>query len=165
MSKIKRMLYIIFVLPYVTLKVFVKDCKRIIRWLPTLWHDRDYDYSYILIILKKKIQFQREYIGKHDRHVRAQSDCKNMRIAEILIDRILKDDYIKVQRAELEEKWGQLEFGGPRGLYRTKVITEKDREQELKDSRRMYDHDDYMMNQDLDYLFKHLRKHIRYWWD
>ena len=32
--------------------------KNIIRWIPVLWNDRDWDYHYTFEILKTKLKFQ-----------------------------------------------------------------------------------------------------------
>ena len=40
----------------------LKKIKNIIRWIPVLWKDRDWDDWYIYKILQKKIEYQRKEI-------------------------------------------------------------------------------------------------------
>ncbi len=38
-----------------------KSIKNIIRWIPTLWNDRDWDGTYMHQIMKKKLEHMKEY--------------------------------------------------------------------------------------------------------
>lgn len=49
-------------------KRFISNIKNVIRWLPVIWKDRDWDDYYIFEVLKFKLKNQAEYIGYHDRH-------------------------------------------------------------------------------------------------
>lgn len=75
------------------IKYFFISVKNIIRWFPIIWKDRDWDSSFIFEILKFKLQNQAKYIGREDRHIRAQLDVKRMLVCCKLIDRINNDYY------------------------------------------------------------------------
>lgn len=141
-----------------------ESCVRTAKWLPIIWKDRHWDHWFILEILRHKIRFQRENIYKYGHHVRAHYDCKQMRIAELLIKRLQDDDYHRHFMDELEAKWGELEFND-RGLKRTKVLTAEDQAAESKEHKKAHEYSQYMKSQDYDYLFKHLKKHLEKWWD
>ena len=66
---------------------------NIIRWLPVLWKDRDWDDSFIFIILREKLKNQAEYIRKQDRHTLAQYDAQRIMTCVRLIDKIIEESY------------------------------------------------------------------------
>lgn len=78
------------------IRYFLISCKNLIKWFPTIWNDRNWDGDYILKILQKKIEFQREYLVKSNRHTRIDEDNKDMTLALNLIERV------RVQYYELE---------------------------------------------------------------
>jgi len=155
--------------------VFAEACKRTIKWLPIIWKDREWDSHYILEILKCKLRFSREYLQQFGHHTNVSRDCKNIRIAEILIERIQKDNYHEFLMGEHEEKWGKLIFGDRKdnilfdnkfsgsGLRRSKVQSQNDFEQERKEARAIHQYHNHMGKQDRDFLFSHMRKHIDQW--
>lgn len=143
---------------------FIHQTIYILKWIPILWKDRNWDDYFIWEILKQKIKFQREYISKQGIHVRAEIDAKNMRIAELLIERI-QDPHKAV-----EKDWDEILLKYPRPTFiedaTTGYFTMRDRsEEEAKEVKRLMEKEKYMHNQDLDYLFKHLKKHIHEFWD
>jgi hypothetical protein len=50
------------------IRSFVYGVRNIVRWIPTIWKDRDWDHNYILEILKKKLEHQRECLVYNNRH-------------------------------------------------------------------------------------------------
>lgn len=74
------------------LKEFIRGVKNIFRWVPTLYRDRDWDHSYILTILQKKIEFQRKEIIYANRHTQVDRDNRDMTIVLNLIERV-RDEY------------------------------------------------------------------------
>ena len=50
------------------IRYFFRGVLNIIRWMPTLYKDRDWDDAYILWILQKKIEYQRAYLVHANRH-------------------------------------------------------------------------------------------------
>jgi hypothetical protein len=159
--------------------IFFEFLERVWKWLPVLWRDRNWDHAFILEVLEHKIKLTRECIGKYDRHTTAKRDCQNMRIAEILIRRIREDNYGDSFMEEHDAKWGKLEFrrDAPKdnvlfdnkfsksGLVRANISSQEAWEKEGKEHKRIIDHCLYQKNQDYDYLFKHLKKHLEKWWD
>lgn len=138
--------------------------KYIIKWLPILWNDECWDWTFILQILQFKIKCQREYIGKWDRHTTAQQDCKHMRTAELLLERLRNDDYAR-------HEWEEHYKSHPRIFDLEKFFSEPSNvwpapsEAAAKDAERIFNKEKYMWEQDWDYLSKHLKKHLKRWWD
>lgn len=73
-----------------------RSIRNVIRWIPIIWKDRDWDDSYIFTILQTKLKFQAKYIGDRDLHTRAKRDAEVMNLCVKLIEKI-KDDYYDME--------------------------------------------------------------------
>lgn len=78
--------------------------RNIIRWMPTLYKDKDWDDYYITKMLQKKIEFQREYLVKANRHTEIERDNRDMTLILNLIERMHEEFYAL-------EKYNYVEFG------------------------------------------------------
>jgi hypothetical protein len=67
--------------------------KNVIRWLPVIWRDKDWDESFIYKILQFKLKNQSEYIATRDWHTRAKRDAEIMMTCVRLIDKINEQYY------------------------------------------------------------------------
>lgn len=65
----------------------VDGVANIFRWMPTIYKDKHWDDYYITKILQKKIEFQREYLVKANRHTGVESCNTWMTIALNLLER------------------------------------------------------------------------------
>jgi hypothetical protein len=83
-------------------KEFVDGITNIIRWIPTLYRDRDWDDFYITKMLQKKIEFQREYLVKHNRHLSIPQDNRDMTWVLNLIER-KHEDYYQLEKYDYED--------------------------------------------------------------
>lgn len=72
---------------------FVDGVKNIFRWMPTIYKDKDWDDFYILAMLRKKIEYQREYLVKANRHMDIERDNKDMTLALNLLERMIDEHY------------------------------------------------------------------------
>ena len=72
---------------------FLTSCNNIIKWFPTIWNDRDWDDSFILKILQKKIEFQRKELVNANRHTRIEEDNRDMTLALNLLERVNEEYY------------------------------------------------------------------------
>jgi hypothetical protein len=73
---------------------FINGIKNIIKWFPVIWKDRNYDHSFIYTILKTKLDFQSEYIGKHGIHLNVDYDVKKMKLCSTLIEKLDSNYYL-----------------------------------------------------------------------
>ena len=48
---------------------FFRKCRNVIRWFPTIWKDEDWDDSYIVEILVKKLEHQRDFFLSDRTHI------------------------------------------------------------------------------------------------
>lgn len=75
------------------IKQFFKRIRNLYRWFPIIWKDQDWDDWYIFEILKFKIRNQADYIGYHDRHMRAKRDAEIMYTCYRLMDDVQNEFY------------------------------------------------------------------------
>ena len=75
------------------LRYFLTGIKNIFKWIPTIYHDRDWDGDFIYKILQKKIEFQRKELVKNNRHTDINRDNRDMTLALNLLERIREEYY------------------------------------------------------------------------
>lgn len=81
---------------HLRIRYFLTGCHNLIKWMPTIYHDRDWDGNFILKILQKKIEFQRKELVNANRHTRIEMDNRDMTLALKLLERV-KEDYYELE--------------------------------------------------------------------
>lgn len=81
------------------LRSIYRSIRNLIRWLPIIWKDRDWDSHYIYEILKVKLQNQAKYIGNQDRHTGSKRDAQIMITCARLIEKV-QDEYYHMEHTE-----------------------------------------------------------------
>lgn len=124
------------------IKCIPSRTKRVLSWIPVIWHSEDWDYSYLLEIMRKKIaEMERFFASDYTWTLRAKDHAKEMKMCLFLIDRIEKEDYCEFENYK--------KFPDGKVLPFTEVTK----------------HEYYMMEQDKRLLFEIMRKKINCWWD
>ena len=75
------------------IRYFITGCRNLIKWMPTIYHDRDWDGDFILKILQKKIEFQRKELVNANRHMRIELDNRDMTLVLNLLERVREEHY------------------------------------------------------------------------
>lgn len=75
------------------IRYFLTGCRNLIKWAPTIYHDRGWDDSFILKILQKKIEFQRKQLVDANRHTRIDIDNRDMTLVLNLLERVREEYY------------------------------------------------------------------------
>jgi hypothetical protein len=75
-------------------RTWYKRIKNIIRWVPILWKDRDWDYWHTFEILKTKLKFQSKHFRKHGYHESSERDAEQMELCIRLIDKVQNEYYL-----------------------------------------------------------------------
>lgn len=78
--------------PYWFVKLWDGIC-NIVRWIPTIYKDKDWDDYFITKILQKKIEHQRAYLVYHNRHMGLEQDNRDMTWLLNLIERKHEEFY------------------------------------------------------------------------
>jgi len=74
-------------------KTIWKGIKNLWVWFPVIWEDRDWDYYYILQVLKFKLEKQAKHLIEYGRHENAGRDVELMMTCVRLINKIQNEDY------------------------------------------------------------------------
>jgi hypothetical protein len=118
-------------------------------WLPIIWKDRPWDWYFILYMLQKKLEQTRKCIGGS--FVGSEKEAVKIRKCELLIDRIINDEYMSNPRyRELMNTTEKLTSEG----WKPKYLRKK--------------HSEWLteyVSQDLDMLFDIMKKNIKAWWN
>ena len=83
-----------------------RGISNLIVWFPIIWKDRDYDYAYILDILKFKIQKQAKSILKNSNYDGSKSDVQKMNLLVELINRF-QNDYYELEWLDYEQDYSE----------------------------------------------------------
>jgi len=153
----------------------IKGIKNIFIWIPILVEDRQWDHGFVLIMLKKKFELMEKFFRKNGHHTDAEKDADNIKLAINLLDRLIEDNYMdhafvphKKKYGESHILWQDIPNSKSKKLlieYDVKINTLEEKEKERKLFLQCCNREDYLRKQDLNLLFKHLKKHLFTWWD
>ncbi len=156
-------------------RTFKQGIINLYLWFPIIWSDRDYDEHYIYKTLQFKIKRTRLLNEKNMRYVGVEKNIHYMKVCEILLDRLMNDDYYSSFNKIYEEKWGKSEFyfgdipgkddSGTLEIRNDKIITEEDKKQSRLDRAKNLKMSRRNRENDKKYLFKILNDRIDTWWD
>ena len=147
--------------------------QNLIKWFPLIWNDRDWDWHYWLEMNIKKLEGMEESI-RNGCHTRCEFDADKIKLALLALKRLEADDYHDNAFMFHNKKWGKLKtsWGEKDELNcrewlssRDKARTDKEIEQERKESRRLFRHADYLQKQDIRYANEIITKYLFHWWD
>lgn len=147
----------------------VCECWRCIKnrseimwaWFPVIWRDEDYDSHYILIVMEHKLKRLKAEIARNARHVGWEKDVRNIAVALELLRREIDSDFrlldgdsefCTCKKEDLEV----LNLGED-GKY-ISPFCEYCRKYGLK-AKTDREHANW------NYLFDHLKKNMKRWWD
>lgn len=92
------------------IREFKRSCRNLITWLPIIWKDRQWDSSYIFIILKKKIELVRDHHIEQKHYVGWEREVELMNICIKLIDRVDSEYYSTLAHDQIIAKYGKSEW-------------------------------------------------------
>jgi hypothetical protein len=113
------------------------------RYLPLIWRDRDFDFSYLLSLMETKLRRMSVAIGDEGHLVKADRSGKQLRICAELCRRINEDRYF-LNTYQCEDNWSSASDAQRR---RWAEMAWRNRQN------------------DVDYLCLMMRKHLLSWWD
>jgi hypothetical protein len=161
---------------------FYRRVKNVLRWLPTIWKDRDWDNSYITEILIKKLEFTRDfYLSDKPYSAEAGNIAKEIQdaIERLHMTRDSWEFHEAPAMEELEQKWGLTAFSfepyeydenGEVLTYEIKSKTEKVNTEEEEEQYRIefgkaLDTARKQYRKDKKDAYKFIAKNIDKWWD
>ena len=67
--------------------------KKVFTWIPIIWHDRDWDYHHLFIILHKKLEDMENFFNSDKTHTLcAKKRANEIKTARILCERLIDND-------------------------------------------------------------------------
>ena len=152
--------------------------KRFIAWFPILWHDEDWDHAYLFKIMQFKISRMRKEMDRNQRHVGYEKNVRDMKVAEELLSRLHFSNFYYDLSKELENAQKQGKCACPEERYRFEPWLHPKTGEEIgctqvdlsceycKDMwSRWYKRSDNKEKADFEFLFMHLKKNVKKWWD
>jgi hypothetical protein len=141
-----------------------KGLSNLWEYLPLIWKDRQWDQPYFFTLLHKKLTLMEEHFRSKACFVGREREARKIKICVLLLDRLQKDDYSTMAFKNHERKFGELEITNSKIRY-TKVNSKKEERECDKSFHKCYEHEQYLRNQDLDFLFNLIKKRVLHWWD
>ncbi len=82
--------------------------KNIVRWVPKIWNQFDFDYRYSIEVFKFQLQKQADYMDS-DRAMTVESKQNAQRIRMVirLMDKVYDEEYGCEYQDKLKEKYGE----------------------------------------------------------
>lgn len=139
------------------IKDIYKGIKNIIKWMPLVWRDRDWDYHYFLQIMKFKLNNMNKELKNSE--FLAYTDTKAIKALKIcvnLLDRLDKDEYNDNSIYKLMDKipnvWDRdKDYEHPKGYHRA--------------FKREIDKAFNLRQKDKEYFNELFKKYLDTWWD
>lgn len=91
--------------------------------------------------------------------VHRPKDIRALRTCELLLGRLIEDDYVMDDLGIFFNRYPLL------GSGRELSITPEDVGKSRREFKRIHEREDYLQKQDVDLFFRLFRKHYRNWWD
>lgn len=92
-------------------KNIYRNIKRIIRWIPVLWNNYDFDYRYAIDVFIFKLNELADYMdSEYSCTLRAPEKAKRIRLAIKLLERGLDEYYHEEAMLKVTELYGEKEM-------------------------------------------------------
>lgn len=141
--------------------------ERLVYWMPVLWNDRDWDDSFLMIIMRHKLLSMANNFEKYGHAVGSEKCAKQMRQVAKYLTRFIDDEHCKrafddfYKKHPFDDNWLK---GEPDENGWVTVKFEPD-EKRMTAYKKLSARKQKMQDNELLMLTEILRKHIREWWD
>lgn len=146
---------------------------NIIKWMPIVWNDRDWDHYYLLKILEFKLLKMEKLFRKYGNHMSSDKQARQLKKCSEIFKRLYKDEYQEESFMMHDKKWGDLnvEFKEVSEdlseiIFRRKnALTKKDKINEKHESKICIKKGYEKQMTDLKDGFRIMQDNILSWWD
>lgn len=134
--------------------LFTGGVKNLIRWFSIIWKDQDWDYSFLLKILRFKINNMIEFF-EEDIYHDTKDEIKQMKFTLRVLDRIIEQDYMHPDFLRILDSHED-----------TMKVLINENQEFYTDAEDVFWNkwSDHWEARDKRLLFKVLQKHIEKWW-
>ncbi len=153
--------------------------KNIVRWVPKIWNQFDFDYRYSIEVFKFQLQKQADYMDS-DRAMTVESKQNAQRIRMVirLMDKVYDEEYGCEYQDKLKEKYGEdvldwdffeiedkSSYSTLKWRYETDEKYKEVRDQIEEDKDRWFKESYEKQKRAHSLLWKLIEHNIRGWWD
>lgn len=85
------------------IKNIVRRFRKLLRWIPIIWHDRDWDYYHVYEILKQKLIDTEAYIRKEGIHLYNEVDADSILKVINIIEKVQTEYFLDKYLSEATE--------------------------------------------------------------
>jgi hypothetical protein len=140
-------------------------------WLykSVLWSDKWFDSHYFLDLIKFKLKNDSKMYKKYGITVSADYYALQMELCAVLLDKIIKDEYIEPYITVHEKKWGtEIDFNKKISdiiRNRRSHLSDEEKKQESKEYFDIMTKADKEKNEDIVKVFNIIQQNVMNWWD
>jgi hypothetical protein len=153
-------------------RAFINNIKRLIKWIPIIWKDREWDQDYLYTILEFKIKNMQEFYESGQSNTCQETvdkTIRDMKEARRLINRIRNDVYLEEVSFEFNKKYPNyykeaFTFEPIDGKKGNRLVSKASPESE-EEHRECCNIADKNREDERKQLFELLRDKIEEWWD
>lgn len=154
-------------------KNLVKGFINLFKYFSIIWKDRDWDYLFFFLLLRKKLQSMSSYFEKHSIREDGKKEVKKIDFCIRCLDRLIEDNYFDPDDT-LTKKWGDLKFNyepylDKGGLFveinRENIKTSEALDEYWKEWEKLVHLEYYFRERDIKLLFKVISQNVENWWD
>lgn len=133
---------------------FFCGVSNIVKFMPIIYKDRDYDWTYLTELMRFKIDNMRKFHATSAHYIGTEHNVKRLRVIAECLNRIANKDYSFEHYDKLEKKYGdKLWNNDNRGDAINKEINN------------MLDRESYMEKQDMELFVQYFKRYLKHFWD
>ena len=156
------------------IKQFIHHIKNLIHWFPIIWNDYDWDYIFMLKIMRHKLNSMQKYFDSDNPQTEDAPDhAKEMRDIIERFDRVIDATHLETELKVFEEKYPDYNF--LKSLENSFIKSEDHPDMFEYKSDMTKEQDEMFMacskiadkkeQEDYEYIFNTLRDKIQWYWD
>lgn len=155
-----------------------RQVKNIIRWIPVLWNQFDFDYNYAIDVFKFKLLNIADFLESDKAScVGAKDRASRIRMIVRLMEKVYNEDYATEYQDKLKEIYGKEVFesdfvdtehgdGSSFLKYKYELTESEEKIKEINDVKyKLFKESQVKQERAHKLLWKLVEHNIRHWWD
>ena len=134
-------------------------------WFPVIWRDRGWDHYFLLAMMEKKLTEMSKTFKSELEWCDNEQIIKEIDDIVVHLNRLKNDNYLHEEHEKLHEEFGEHEFKEiPGGMYQMVRWDDEKEEAYSKRIKELFEQEQKMKQEDLDFVFDNMKKQILGWW-